>query len=427
MRVFRLLRYRRITLPPMSDPTPRGLDTSALALRDALAAALAEHLQRSKSARDFARRLGLDKSIGWKLWRITTAPSAVAVLRVFPKSRGVAVMLEAVRTKARSRSLADEAARLALELLSLRSAAERESWRAGKPATEPRAPRAAVVAQLEAGFAAAVESAGFSVETRIGAFLLSPDASGDRVDVAACTLVDGPRCYRADVRAVVYAQSTTWQAKSTGLLPSSPASGLGDLPGLLPELSTPGIDASQFAPSVRKRDQPFREWSFVPRPGVPETLAFLEVSRGLGNIWAAEAHDFGSLFMAITAPMRRAVLDIWVHRAMPTPDFTVSFRYVEAAVPRPGAASRRLPSPFPDGVLLECRAAGLGSGMGQASARYRALLERGASAIGGSLRDFRHFRVSVKHPPFGNFMVVDWPLPMRPSTGRVRHGANRAV
>lgn len=399
----------------------------ALALRDALSMALAEHLQRSKSARDFARRLGLDKSIGWKLWRITTAPSAVAVLRVLPKSRGVAVMLEAVRTKARSRALADDAARLAFELLSLSASVERESWTAGKAAIAPRAPRAAVVAQLEAGFDSAVESEGYSVESRVGAFLLSPDASGDRVDVAACTLVDGPRCYRRGVQAVVYAQSTTWQANSADLLPSSPTSGLRDVPGLLPEFSTPGIDASQFAPSPRKRDQPFREWSFTPRPGVPETLAFLEVSRGAGNTWAAEPHDFGSLFMAITAPIRRAVLDIWVHRAMPVPDFTVSFRYVEAAVPRPGAVSRRLPSPFPDGVLLECRTPGLGSGMGEASARYRALLARGASAIDGSLQDFRHFRVSVKHPPFGNFVVVDWPLPPRRSGGRTRAGTDRAA
>ena len=397
----------------MTATPPAGFDPVALALRDALAAALAEQLQRSKSARDFARRLGLDKSIGWKLWRIATAPSAVAVLRVLPKARGMAVMIDAVRAKARPRSLADEAARVAGELVALRDAAERQQWANGKAASQPRVPRAVVVAQLEAGFAAAMASEGFSVESRIGAFLLSPDASGEKVDVAACTLVDGPRCYRPDVRATVYAQSSSWQAKSAELQPGSPVAGLGQVRGLLPELSTPGIEPSQFAPSARKRDQGLGEWTFMPRPGVPETLAFLEVSPGVGNIWAAEAHDFGSLFMAITAPMRRAVLDIWVHRSMPTPDFTVSFRYVPAAVPRPGVASRLLPSPFPDGVLLECRTAGLGPGMREATARYRTLLERGASAIGASLRDFRHFRVSVKHPPFGNFVVVDWPLPRR--------------
>ena len=397
----------------MTAPPSASMESTALALRDALAAALVDHLERSKSARDFARRIGLDKSIGWKLWRISTAPSAVAVLRVLPKRRGVAVMLEAVRARARTGALADEAARLAHELLSLQAAAERESWSSGKPAAEPRVPRAAVVAQLEAGFASAVESEGFSVEARIGAFLLSPDASGERVDVAACTIVDGPRCYRSGVRAVVYAQSTTWKATSADLLSSSSAAVLGDVRGFLPELSTPGIEASQFAPFQRTRDPGFGEWSFVSRPGVPETLAFLEVSRGLGNIWAAKAHDYGSLFMAINAPIRCAVLDIWVHRSMPTPDFAVSFRYVQAPVPRVGVASRRLPSPFPDGVLLECRTAGLGRGMGEASARYRALLERGASAIGASLGDFRQFRVSVKHPPFGNFVVVDWPLPNR--------------
>jgi acetyl-CoA acetyltransferase len=40
----------------MTAPTPSKMDTIALALRDALATALADDLQRSKSSRDFARR-----------------------------------------------------------------------------------------------------------------------------------------------------------------------------------------------------------------------------------------------------------------------------------------------------------------------------------------------------------------------------------
>lgn len=91
----------------MTAPTPSKMDTIALALRDALATALADDLQRGKSSRDFARRTGLDKSIGWKLWRMTTAPSAVALLKVFPKTRGVRVILDAVQEKSRTRALAE--------------------------------------------------------------------------------------------------------------------------------------------------------------------------------------------------------------------------------------------------------------------------------------------------------------------------------
>lgn len=396
----------------MAAPTPSTVDSVALALRDALAAALAEHLQRSKGARDFARRAGLDKSIGWKLWRMTTAPSAVALLRVLPKARGVRVILEAVRAKTQSRVLADDVERLAAELLALRSAAER-STAFTEPAAAPRQPRSVVVARLEQGFAEAVETAGFSLELRLGAFLLAPDALRDRVDLAACTLVDGPRCYRPDTRATVYAPITAWQGKSGVPRPSGSPTSLESVPGFLPDLSTPGIDAAQFAAFRRTEESVIPHWSFLPRPGVPETLAFLEMSRSIGSIWAAEPRDFGSLSLGITAPMQRAVLDIWVHRSMPTPDFTVSFRQVNAVIPHPGAPSRLLPSPFPDGVLLECSKPGLGPSMREANSRYRALLDRAVAALGAKLADFRHFRASVRHPAYGAFLVVDWPLPIR--------------
>lgn len=397
----------------MTAPTSSKMDTIALALRDALATALADDLQRSKSSRDFARRTGLDKSIGWKLWRMTTAPSAVALLKVFPKTRGVRVILDAVQEKSRTRALADEVARLANELLALRTAADREGRTVEQKVVAPALPRTNIIAQLEQGFDEAVKTQGFSLELRVGAFLLAPDAARERVDLAACTLIDGPRCYRAETRAAVYAPITRWEGKFAVERPSGSPSDLNGVPGFVPELSSPAIDASQFTAFCRGEKSIIDEWSFLPRPGVPEVLAFLEVSRSGGSIWAAQAHDFGSLAMAITAPMRRAVFDIWVHRAMPTPDFTVSFRQVQAVIPHPGAPSRVLPSPFADGVLLECRKHGLGPSMGEVSTRYRALLARGAAAIGADLADFRLFRVSVRHPAYANFIVVDWPLAHR--------------
>lgn len=397
----------------MPAPLPPTVESVALALRDALAAALGEHLQRSKSSRDFARRTGLDKSIGWKLWRMTTAPSATALLRVLPKARGVRVIVEAVRGHSRTRALADDVARLANELLALRATAESDAQAGGQAPAAPPTPRTRVIAQLERGFGEAVQTHGFSLEMRIGAFLLAPDAARERVDLAACALVDGPRCYRPDARAVVYVPILSWQARSAATGPAIPSAGLDGVPGFVADLSTEGIDAAQFTAFRRHKDSVLQEWSFVARPGVPEMLSFLEVSRGAGSIWAAEPRDFGSLSMAITAPMRRAVFDIWVHRAMPTPDFTVSFRQVQAVIAHPGAPSQLLPSPFPDGVLLECRKPTLGAVLAQANTRYRALLQRGAAAIGAEMADFRQFRVSVQHPPFGSFLVVDWPLPAR--------------
>jgi hypothetical protein len=130
-------------------------------------------------------------------------------------------------------------------------------------------------------------------------------------------------------------------------------------------------------------------------------------------MWAAAEHDFAALSMAITAPTRRAVLDIWVHRSMQVPDVTVSCREVQALLPHPGAPSRMLPSPFPDGVLLESRKPGFGPGFADANACYRALLDRGAATLDTRVGEFRLLRASVPHPAHGACIVADWPLPMR--------------
>ena len=399
----------------MAEPTPSRENELAIALRDALAAAFAVHLSRSQGARDFARRVGLDKSLGWKVWRMSTAPSAAAFLRVFPKARGVRALVETAEAKASPRALAEPVARLAQELLKVRAAAARASLAADAVQSAPRLPRVEVLAQLARQFDVDSESLGFSIELRVGALMLVPDAASGRVSLAACTLLAGPRCFRAGVRAAVYMPLAAWKAGESIRPHAASPAGLSEVPGFVPQLSTPGIAAEQFESFRRgggSGDGPY-EWCFLPRPGVPEVLAFLETMRGAGNMWAAAEHDFAFFSMAITAPMRRAVLDIWVHRSMLMPDVTVSCRTVQALLPHPGAPSRMLPSPFPDGVLLECRKPGFGPGLAEVDAGYRALLERGAAELGTQVGDFRLLRASVPHPAYGACIVADWPLPKR--------------
>ena len=397
----------------MGGSTPSREDELAIALRDALAAAFAVHLSRSQGSRDFARRVGLDKSLGWKVWRMSTAPSAAAFLRVFPKARGVRGLVETAQAKASPRALAEPVACLAKELLDVRAAAAGASPAAGAARAAPRLPRAAVLAQLARQFELDAETLGSSLELRVGAFMLVPDAAGERVSVAACALVAGPRCYRAAARAAVYMPLASWEGGSSVRPHAASPADLPEVPGFVAELSTPGIDRRQFESFCRGPGDGPREWSFLPRPGVPETLAFLETIRGAGSMWAAAEHDFAALSMAITAPTRRAVLDIWVHRSMQVPDVTVSCREVQALLPHPGAPERMLPSPFPDGVLLESRKPGFGPGFADANACYRALLDRGAATLDTRVGEFRLLRASVPHPAHGACIVADWPLPMR--------------
>ena len=298
----------------MTQPTPSREHELAIALRDALAAAFAVHLSRSQGARDFARRMGLDKSLGWKVWRMSTAPSAAAFLRVFPKARGVRALVETAVANSSPRSLAEPVARLAQELLKVRAAAAGTSSAADAVKVAPRMPRVEVVAQLARQFELDAETLGFSIELRVGAFMLVPDAASGRVSLAACTLLAGPRCYRVGVRAAVYMPLAAWEAGGSIRPHAASPAGLSEVPGFVPQLSTPGITAEQFETFRRgggNGDGPY-EWCFLPRPGVPEVLAFLETMRGAGSMWAATEHDFAFFSMAITAP-----IPVGTRRTMP--------------------------------------------------------------------------------------------------------------
>ena len=405
----------------MTTPLPSSEEELAVALRDSLATTLEKHIERGRSSRDFARRLGLDKSLGWKLWRMSTAPSAAALLRVLPKSRGMQAMLDAVRAHSPSRALADQVSEIATALLAARASAEKKAAEtvlgglatSGPSQPPAQVPRASVVARLARRFDEDSNQVGTSLELRIGAFLLAPDEKLERVHISACTMIVGPRCYRPNLRAIVYSPIARWEGDSEIDVCASDVIAIPKVPGFVPDLSTAGIHAEQFDVIEIDRGQPLRSCTFLPRPGVPETLAFLEVVRSAGDVWAKARHAFGSLSMRIAAPTRRALLDIWVHRSLPTPDFTVSCREVQSVIPHPAAASAPLPSPLPDGVLLGSKSSSLGHTMREDNERYQTLLGRGAAEIGTELRDFRLFRASVKHPILGASIVADWPLAER--------------
>ncbi len=399
------------------EPSP-SKEEWATQLRDALAAALASTLARARSARDFARRLGLDKSIGWKVWRMATAPNGRAVLRVIPKQRGVKRIAEALRRKGIPAVQVDEIVRLAHGALvaeehERRAAADEMVDSANGRQTIPRLSSRAQVARREEEFGIATRTLGYSVEMRVGAFLLAPDRTGDRVSLAAATLVVGPRAARPGSAVRVYMPIAGWEGEKQPQLCGDEGELVSGVPGLVKSLCTEGLDESQFS----RVDQPPEDllpWlAVLPRPGTPETLAFLEVARGVGAIHAAEPHDFGSLSLVTGVPTRRVIFDVFFHRSLPVPHLTASYRTTKGVLPSPMAGTIRLASPFPDGAVLDCKRPGLGAGFADADARYRRLLAYATGALDRPLGEFQRYRVSLQFPAYMGHIVIDWPLPIK--------------
>jgi hypothetical protein len=86
----------------------------------------------------------------------------------------VRVILDAVQERSRTRALADEVARLANELLALRTAADREGRTVEQKVVAPALPRTNIIAQLEQGFDEAVKTQGFRWNCALARSCLRP-------------------------------------------------------------------------------------------------------------------------------------------------------------------------------------------------------------------------------------------------------------
>lgn len=400
-------------MEPSQQPS---IEHYASALRDALARALAEPLSRNRTVRAFSARVALDKSLGWKLWRMATAPTPDALLRVLPKSRGMRKIFAALRQQKIQLRMIESVEAAASQLL--RALEEAERVGAALPRTEgavtsPRhIPRAELRKRYRRQHEEDAAAVGQSIELSVGAFFLTPDATNERVDIAACALVDGPRCSHGGLPVVVYASLAAWEGEKHIVAHEEGRRAPASIPGFLPELSSDGIHPSQFSVHAELPGGA-TEWGFLPRPGTPETLAFLERLPSVGAIWAGEKDDSGLVCLSIRPPTRRAILEVFFHRALPAPALTVSFRKASFVYPAPPSRLEQLPNPFPDGMLLECKKPPLGLGSAQQAARYGRLLSTVVEAVGASMKDFRQYRISIETPPRKSFLIVDWPLPQR--------------
>ncbi len=259
----------------------------AAALHEALAAALGPMLAKAHSARDFSRRLKLDKSLGWQLWRIATTPDPTAVLRALPGPRGCEYMQLALRLagvdEPRLHAIAEALERLATlaneagtplrrlhTLVDLDGATGiddghdiRARGLRAEHAAAGMAERRALLIRKNA-FKALSALRGVSMQLKVGALFVLPGAGlgaagnghvggghgdggaghgSDDIDLVGAQLQFGIAVTADTGPLTMYSPLASWEA---GSIPShlvKPDAVAGAVPWLVPNCSAPGVDA----------------------------------------------------------------------------------------------------------------------------------------------------------------------------------------
>jgi hypothetical protein len=251
---------------------------------------------------------------------------------------------------------------------------------------------------------------GCRVHARVCSYLFAPASGGsDRVDAAVVNMFHGIETLRADGERLLFTPLVGMQHAEGWKRIGDAAQRAGAVPGLVPDLSTPGIaEAGEHAAPLRLEPRNQRVYlSQSVRLAAPFHATFIERVRGGGTIHASKPGEKATVHVPILLPMREVTIEVLVHHSI-------------TGWPEPEAISVDSLDPHthehPNRFALECAvervpAASAPASLGDWSLNYRQALARGASELGHPLEAFSCVRITVPHPMVQSVLMLRWALP----------------
>ena len=416
------------------DPDALRVEFTSLLveLRSAVSGAVSPRCSPGLGARELARRLGFDKTSGWRVFTLAHDADDVTALRMLPGLRSWTKLISALRALGAS---AEESARLEhaikhFEEFIARHRLVRNSlalWFA--PLENCKHFDAAATRVRKLAVEAGRAISGLHLQGRIGCYLIAPSADPCIAALAALTIIEGPE--RAPGHPdnssafQVYVPMAFWKAPDEllkqGFDPSSPL----QYP-LIADLSSPGLasDEVSFSSPPSKRCFELRGRRASRRE--PLYMSFAEFNHSAGPLFAttavtAEGTASGASDAAddedvqfglpLEQPSDIAVFDVAIHKDV-----------VLASAPRVGLYFTRLPKDasgmIPINSPVRCAAhlreldrLDLPTALAHRNETYGALLTHGATELGTRVADYRFFRVVIDYPPRPSIAVISWTLP----------------
>lgn len=401
-------------LPSLEARLGEALD----ALRSVSTGVVARVSPRTLGARELARRLGLDKTLGWRLFILAHESDPLKVLRNLPGAKAwprIVTGMRAAGTDATGLQAFESAAAgferfVADHGLPRRSLA---SWLENPNAGNTTAGEA--IRLRKAAFESARIVEGRSVRTRIGAYLVAGSANRpDHASIGAVTILDGPRLAPDCPPTLIHVTMNRW--------PEDAAPGETE-PGsaFVRDLSTPGI-APHECRAVPHRGRT----RFDLDPALTDRceslhLSFLEHAEAVGPLYRSateeetadsSAGETVDLYMPLDVPTERVIFDLLLHRDVPLggePTTALLLSRAPAAFRGVVESARTARTPVETAILPE---PDLPSDWTGRKETYLALLDRAARRLGTDLSAYTVRRMTIAYPP-PLLATHRWPLAVR--------------
>jgi hypothetical protein len=416
-------------LPPTYTQLAASLEASCVAVSAALREIGALIMPVESGPRSWGRRLGIDKDLSWRAYRIAQATDAVGVLSVLPGVKGLKLLANAlertdcppsllVKFRTEAASLQGQLGQAGLDRQTLCAIAagglDSEAERIARGRTRAAARRAAALIW------------GVEAEAGLPTFLVAPSRTSGFVDLAFVNLVEGfrrlrpgqPWCVCNPIFAFETAPGDFEGNRHDESMPASPESGryLVEHDPLEPMVSA--LTDPIACREIHRHPSGATRALYYHGDGVPPThrmrLAWGEQAAAIGPMDSSKPDDLAALHAAMHLPVAATHFGVLFHREVrrgsdpnaamfATLDSTGRRRAFEEPI--------RLPTD------AEVEPMGFGEvprSLRRAGPDYAQLLDLAAKALGATARDFGEgFRISVKNPPIPSTLSLRWRLALR--------------
>jgi hypothetical protein len=391
---------------------------AARALQESLRGAFAEFLKGDVGGRSVARRLGVDKMLGWQAHRIATAPDPATIVSALPGERGMKNLIGALHAVGVSDVAIGrvETATNGLWRIFDQSNASRQEIAAiaagGLDSTAQQRHQAKV---SKAHFDSTVALRGEVANSMVSTWFVSPaKANSDHLTLVSLNMKEGLRTIRPMGPRLVY-RGTKVDTNAASLdWSKTDASEEYPIPSLVPAASTPDLDRDVIE-VVGKEAATLVLADPDLHPDGELTLTFADLIEDVGPVYARPDVPTGQVGTHVLTPVRDLYLDVLFDESLPAVDPAGALYFAASERVEYGehAELRRFNCEI-DARFV--RAPKLPKSSKVDPARHAAMLEHGAALIDRPLDAFRCFRMHIAYPPTFTRAIVRWLLPEAPGS-----------
>lgn len=422
----RLLMSDPSAAPTSFAPLAASLEPPCVAFSTAVRRIAAAIMPRESGPRSWGRRLGIDKDLAWKAYRIAQSTDAVGVLSVLPGAKGIELLVKAFedagcppalveQLRRDGRVLQDRLGQEGLDRATLRAIAagglDGAAERSIRQRTRAAARRAAALMW------------GVEAEAGLPTFLVAPSREPGLVDLAFVNLVEGFRRLRPGQPWCICAPIFNFETEPGDL----EANRHDERAVRAPESGRHLVADDPLEPIVSRLTDPIARREIRRHPsgrtrtlyyhgdGVPPShrmrLAWGEVASAVGPMDSSKPDDLAALHVTMHLPVAVTHFGVLFHRGVrraSDPNAALVATLDSTGRRRSFEEPLRLPT---DADVLPMTFGEVPRRLSAAKAAYGELLSLAAAALDFPAAEFdAGFRISVKDPPQLSTLSLRWLL-----------------